>query len=197
MQFQIIKKAQQKSSNWGGGQTTECFIYPPESDYKKRNFLYRLSTATIEVWNSEFTALPNVYRKLMVLDGVLYLNHNKQRKVFLRKFDFDEFMGDQQTTSEGKCVDFNFMATQKIPVEFKPIVGVTASKLVVNTKNDSHHFLFVHKGRAQSSLTTSDRIAESGDLVVFEPFKEQQVKFDLDSSFEGVLIQIILKNGEG
>ena len=58
--YKIITAQNLKSSTWSGGTTTEFFIFPTEASYKKKNFDFRLSTATVEVEESEFTSLPNI-----------------------------------------------------------------------------------------------------------------------------------------
>ena len=73
--MQIIRKADIQTSNWSGGTTSELFIFPTTSNYKDLNFGFRLSSATIDVDESEFTPLPNVKRQLMLLDGELELIH--------------------------------------------------------------------------------------------------------------------------
>jgi environmental stress-induced protein Ves len=100
-QFETIK--------WSGGDSTELFIFPENSDYKKMNFQFRLSTATVEVEESIFTPLESVSRKLMVLEGKMDLEHENHHKSSLGKFDVDEFDGGWQTSSKGKCIDFNLM----------------------------------------------------------------------------------------
>lgn len=106
---EIIRKEDQKTSQWSGGTTTELFLYPPEGSYASRNFLFRLSSAYCEDAESVFTILPGVRRILMVLDGRITLCHNGKRKVTLEKGDQDHFTGDETTKSKGGCVDFNLM----------------------------------------------------------------------------------------
>lgn len=106
---EIIRKENQKTSQWSGGTTTELFLYPPEGSYASRNFLFRLSSASCQDSESVFTSLPGVKRILMVLDGRITLCHNGKRKVTLQPGDQDRFTGDETTRSTGGCVDFNLM----------------------------------------------------------------------------------------
>lgn len=102
-------KSNYEINEWSGGTTTELFIYPEGAEYSERNFHFRLSTATVEVEQSTFTSLPGVNRTLMVLYGHLNLHHEGHHQASLGQFDQDEFKGDWETKSEGKCVDFNLM----------------------------------------------------------------------------------------
>lgn len=109
---EIIRKQEQKTSQWSGGTTTELFLYPKDGSYADRNFLFRLSSAYCQDTESVFTSLPGVNRILMVLDGRISLCHQGKRKVTLEPGDQDHFTGDETTTSVGSCVDFNLMMKQ-------------------------------------------------------------------------------------
>lgn len=71
----IITNSAYKTSSWSGGKTTEIFIYPPNSSYQARDFQIRISSATVEVGESNFTKLPDYNRVLMILLGQLEINH--------------------------------------------------------------------------------------------------------------------------
>lgn len=109
MPIELIRKSQQNCATWSGGTTTQLFIYPPTETYSNLQFDFRISTATVEVETSTFTQLPGVRRTLMVLDGTMELHHLHHHTKQLQKFDMDEFMGDWQTNSIGKCTDLNLM----------------------------------------------------------------------------------------
>ncbi|PJB57321.1 MAG: hypothetical protein CO098_11920, partial [Bacteroidetes bacterium CG_4_9_14_3_um_filter_41_19] len=111
-----------KVSDWSGGTTTQLYIFPPDASYQKRNFIFRLSTARVEMEKSEFTSLPGVTRKIMILDGEIRINHQNHYAKNLRKFDVDTFEGDWKTTSVGRCTDFNLMTTEKISVDLTAVV---------------------------------------------------------------------------
>lgn len=104
-----IKQTSLTTNKWSGGTTTEIFIAPEQSLYKERNFDWRLSTATVEVAQSEFTSLPGVNRAIMSLDKDLKLCHENQYTVELKPFEVDYFKGDWTTRSEGRVTDFNLM----------------------------------------------------------------------------------------
>jgi len=122
MQTAILSNQQFKVSDWSGGTTTQLYIFPPDASYQKRNFIFRLSTARVEMEKSEFTSLPGVTRKIMILDGEIRINHQNHYAKNLRKFDVDTFEGDWKTTSVGRCTDFNLMTTEKISVDLTAVV---------------------------------------------------------------------------
>lgn len=109
MTFTHIKKHDFKTATWSGGTTTQLFIYPESGNYKTQNFDFRLSTATVEIPQSDFTPLPNFLRKLMILNGTLRIEHKGHYKKTLNPFESDAFSGNWKTKGFGQCIDFNLM----------------------------------------------------------------------------------------
>ena len=109
MKLNLTKKEQLQTCTWAGGTTTQLYIYPKDAVYKNLDFVFRVSTATIDVEESTFTNLPDVNRVIMVLDGELTITHKSQYSKQLKKFDTDNFSGNWETTSVGKVTDFNVM----------------------------------------------------------------------------------------
>ena len=96
-------------SAWSGGQTKELAIYPRGQKYIDREFIWRLSSATIETEESDFTRLPDYDRVLMVLDGEVVLEYNGERVAKLKTLEQDSFDGAWKTKSYGRITDFNLM----------------------------------------------------------------------------------------
>ena len=109
MEIKIIRKHELSTSLWSGGTTTQLTIYPATAMYAERNFMWRISTAKVEVEESDFTALPNVHRILMILDGKMLLKHEGRYEKHLEPFEQDSFEGNWATKSKGKVTDFNLM----------------------------------------------------------------------------------------
>lgn len=107
--FELIRKADQTTSNWSGGTTTQIAIFPKDAVYAERNFTWRISSARVDLDESEFTSLPGIWRLIMVLDGEMRLEHTGHHTTFLKRFDQDSFSGDWTTKSFGKVRDFNLM----------------------------------------------------------------------------------------
>lgn len=107
--IKIIEPLDFKTSNWSGGTTTELCIFPPNSSYKKRDFKWRISSATVELEHSIFTNLPNFYRYITITEGILRLRHNNGQLLSLSPFEVHGFEGDWETESFGKIQDFNLM----------------------------------------------------------------------------------------
>ena len=97
-------------SDWSGGKTKQLYLSPPTGHYGKRNFDYRLSTATVELAESQFSDLSGFHRILMSLDHTLHLhNANRQEETVLAPFTPYVFEGSDSITSRGTCTDFNLI----------------------------------------------------------------------------------------
>ena len=97
-------------SDWSGGKTKQLYLSPPTGHYGKRNFDYRLSTATVELAESQFSDLSGFHRILMSLDHTLHLhNASRQEETVLAPFTPYIFEGSDSITSRGTCTDFNLI----------------------------------------------------------------------------------------
>ena len=96
-------------SAWSGGTTTQLAIFPPEAKYADRDFLWRVSSATVDLEESDFTALPDYDRLIATLRGEIVLTHNGGAPLTLRPFEVHAFSGGDATHSVGRCTDFNLM----------------------------------------------------------------------------------------
>lgn len=165
MNYKIIQISNLESKRWSGGTTTELFIYPPHAKYEFRNFDFRISTATVEIEESTFTLLPGIKRTLMVLDGEMTLHHTEQHSKKLERFDSDYFLGGWETSSKGKCTDFNLMTSGEFD-------GTVESLLVVEdyrfefTLTDNLKFLILYVYSGQIKI--EGEIIETGSILVFD-----------------------------
>lgn len=180
----IIKKQGQKTFKWTGGKTTQLYIYPENSSYEKRNFKWRVSSATIEVEESKFAKLPNVERKLMVLDGDLVLNHDNKREINLKKFDVDSFRGDVDTKSYGKAIDFNLMTNKdcKGDLEYLKLESNIVLEYEKNNNDYKYRFdCFYSIDNCFDILLETGKILsiEAGDLLLIKTKTEFKNKFEI------------------
>lgn len=104
-----LGKENYRTSAWSGGTTTELAIEPETGVYADRSFQWRLSSATVELEESTFTALPDYNRLIMTLKGGIRLSHNKGEWLTLPEFTVHAFDGGDETVSVGRVVDFNLM----------------------------------------------------------------------------------------
>ena len=128
MKATIVRAAEQKTARWAGGETTELLVFPPGSSLKARDFSVRISSATVELERSDFTALPGFTRYIMPLCGSIKLEHlasgsQLPLEANLAPLSVHRFDGGWQTVSHGICTDFNLMLAQGWEGEMKAISG--------------------------------------------------------------------------
>jgi environmental stress-induced protein Ves len=121
MKIEVISKEENIISNWSGGSTSQLYIFPKDSTLQERNFDFRISSAIVEVEESEFTSFAGYDRILMVLNGELEIVHENQYSKTLKQFEIDSFSGDWKTSSKGKIVDFNLILKRGIKGSLKYI----------------------------------------------------------------------------
>lgn len=96
-------------SQWSGGTTTQVAIAPEGAVYADRDFLWRISSASVDLDESDFTALPDYHRWISTLKGGMTLSHEGGEKIVLAPYEVHQFDGGVDTHSWGRCTDFNLM----------------------------------------------------------------------------------------
>lgn len=109
MDWKLLTQADYVTTSWSGGTTTQLAIAPEGAVYADRDFLWRLSSATVELDHSDFTPLPDYNRFLSVLEGEIQLKIDAQEPAPLVPGQVVAFDGGVPVESWGQCVDFNLM----------------------------------------------------------------------------------------
>ncbi len=169
MPITIKRSYELNTTNWTGGTTTELFIFPATANYQQRDFDFRISTAMVAAEQSVFTSLPGYSRKLMVLQGAVSLFHRGHYSKVLTKFDVDEFEGSWETTSQGRCTDFNLMC--KLGTE-----GSMEAEIIEKGKNQrievaqtvAWFFLYPVKGTLELSVINKTMRVGQGDFAILK-----------------------------
>ena len=148
-----------KTSVWSGGTTTELFIWPESADYGKREFSFRISSATVELEESDFTPLSGVTRYITPLTGGFTLTHPGKAAVVMGPVDAPyRFSGEEATHCVGRATDFNLM--------LKGVEGkMEVCSGCVNVRPGFSSFYAVEPG--VFSLSGSHTMAQGDTLVVF------------------------------
>ena len=167
MKIDILKVADFKTTKWAGGSTTELFIYPPTANYESRNFDFRISSATVEIEQSNFTKLPEISRQLMVLSGSINVSHKNHHTVKLNKNDIDSFEGNWETSAVGTCVDFNLMTKGQTKGKISSI-AVSADKTLNFQLNATCEFIifYAYDGKSQFRFISEKRNLNQDELLV-------------------------------
>lgn len=109
MEWKLLTQEDYVTAGWSGGSTTQLAIAPEGAEYAGREFLWRLSSATVELEHSDFTPLPAYGRFLSVLEGEIQLKVGEQEPTPLVPGQVCAFDGGVPVESWGRCVDFNLM----------------------------------------------------------------------------------------
>ena len=191
MKAYLFKEENYNTSRWSGGQTRELAIYPARSRYLDRNFIWRLSSATVETEESDFSKLPDYDRVLMVLDGEVVLSYEGQRVARLKELEQDRFDGAWRTKSFGKITDFNLMVRKGNEgyidliypePEKKEYTSAFTTKLPMIT-----HALYCKEGYAVVSCGGETHMVSEGQLLVMEYDRDEEVSYSVMG--EGIIIR--------
>lgn len=110
MKILHLTHADFRCGTWSGGSTTQLYIYPPLGDYATRQFILRVSSATVHVPESDFTPLDGVTRYITPLTGGFTLTHPGKAPVVMKPLDKPyRFSGDWDTHCVGVATDLNLM----------------------------------------------------------------------------------------
>jgi len=109
MEWILLTQEQYLTTLWSGGTTTQMAIAPEGAVYADRDFLWRFSSARVELEHSDFTALPDYNRLISVLDGELDMVIDGGERFKLEPLTLCSFDGGVPVESWGQCTDFNLM----------------------------------------------------------------------------------------
>lgn len=214
MRITLCKKENFKTSRWMGGTTTEMAIFPPQSTYLDRNFLWRISSATVEDEESDFSKLPDYERVLMVLDGETVLSYEGQRVVRLAPLEQDSFDGEWKTKCFGRMTDFNLMVRKgaegcldlifpKQEAETCCFAGEylyeneNSTREAVSEGTSITHGLFCKEGYCVISAGGQSHMIEQGDLLLLECEEGETMKYTIMGEGTVVRAQILYENMAG
>ena len=109
MVWKLFAQNDYVTTAWSGGTTTQLAIAPEGAVYADRDFLWRLSSAGVELEHSDFTPLPDYVRLISVLKGTLDMKIGDGERFSLTPLTVRSFDGGTPVESWGKCTDFNLM----------------------------------------------------------------------------------------
>jgi environmental stress-induced protein Ves len=148
---------------WANGTTTELIKYPTDSDFLKRDFIFRISTATVEAEESTFSDFSGLTRILMILEGSLSLIHEGRYQKDLNPYDQDTFDGSWSTRSIGKVRDFNVMFNKQAKGELRAF-QLQSEQTEILEISQKRIILFVHTG----VFCIGEQLLETGSVLDIE-----------------------------
>lgn len=161
MSIQQFTADNRTTINWASGTSTEIFIHPSNGSFVDCNFLFRISTATVEAEESTFTFFEGITRHLMILKGKLELIHEGRYTIQLAPYDQDTFSGEWPTRSKGKVTDFNLMLKDGATgsLTYQRIEAGTDASFIGKT---DYYFIYLATGTATLS---NGNTTKAGDLL--------------------------------
>ena len=169
------------TSTWKGGKTTELFILPERTSYKERNFIARLSSATIETSSSEFTMLNGIKRFITPITHPFLLESNIKKTFLLKPFEVYEFSGDEKTCSYGMSQDFNLMIDSKKAVAWMKAIK-NKKKIVINVENISLLWFFVPASSLDLAINAYSKTMEPSSLLTLNDISEKTLTIKLSKT---------------
>ncbi len=181
--YELITQQEHKTSNWSGGTTTEIYIHPKNALYADRDFNFRISSASVNMDESNFSKLGGYMRHIMVLDGSMRLVHAGHHTVTLEKFAQDFFDGSWDTKSFGRCTDFNLMLKKGYSGDLK-CVALHDKVSFTNTMTTGFYILQNNiKINANNTGQSLIKTLNKGDFIIFNEFGKDNV-YNYDITFE-------------
>ena len=171
-----LKQKNYSISQWSGGTTTQVAIAPEGAVYADRDFLWRISSATVDLEESDFTALPDYHRWISTLKGSMKLQHESDAPIQLSPYEVHEFDGGIHTHSWGCCTDFNLMLRkgkcQGVIRSIRLTAGEMASvsPILSPSESFSSNTLLVFCGEGNAAVTLDDETIrlESSQAVLLK-----------------------------
>ena len=166
-------------SDWSGGKTKQLYLSPPTGHYGKRDFDYRLSTATVELAESQFSDLSGFHRILMSLDHTLHLhNASRQEETVLAPFTPYVFEGSDSITSRGTCTDFNLMYSDHYQGQ---LIAISNGQEL--SRDDVSQFIYALSDLMVTGTDLPSLNLETGQLLIVEKETQEtelQIMFSSD-----------------
>lgn len=116
--MEITTQEQYQTTMWKGGTTRQIFISPADGDLAARRFDLRISSAIIELTESDFSDFTGFTRYILPLEGKITLLKDG-RRIPLSHNELYMFEGDEVVSSENTkgAIDFNIIVRHGIDVE--------------------------------------------------------------------------------
>ena len=195
MEWKLLRQGDYSTSRWSGGATTQLAIAPEGARYAGRDFLWRISSAQVELEHSDFTPLPDYDRFLAVLTGDLELKVGDEERAPLPRLTVRSFDGGLPTQSWGTCIDFNLMVRKEQGQGAVRLLRLSASGTTALTPETSEAYpsltlaLFCVNGALK--LPEAGLTAQPGELLLCRDAAPEPVRVtaETDTTFFALTIR--------
>ena len=162
----VLRERDYVVSAWSGGTTTQLAIAPEGARYADRSFLWRVSSAAVELEESEFTALPAYWRLLATLEGEIALRHDGGEPLRLRPLEVHGFDGAWATRSAGRCRDFNLMLRKGKAEGEMEALPLEESRPLPADPRGGEQLLFCVRGRCRVESGEDEALLQPGESLL-------------------------------
>ena len=185
MEWKLLRQSDYHTARWSGGTTTQLAIAPEGAQYAGRDFLWRISSAQVELEHSDFTPLPGYNRFLAVLAGELELKVGGEARTPLPCLTVRSFDGGVPTQSWGRCTDFNLMVRKEQGQGEVCCMRLPASGAAVLTPEASGAYPFLARAlfcvSGTLNLPEAGLTARQGELLLCRNAAPDAVRVTADS----------------
>lgn len=191
MKCTLLKEEDYTKGRWTGGDFKELAIFPADSDYVNRDFLWRLSLDTVEKEEAQFPKLEDYDRVIMVLEGETVLSYEGERVTRLQALEQDRFDGAWKTTGFGQIKAYNLIVNKGME-GYLDLLFPGKEKNIYKSNQDSDkqmsvHTLFCLDGYAVVSVGNESHMLKAGQQLVIEEENKDEICYGLMG--EGTIIR--------
>lgn len=186
MDYKIVRKENQKERLWTGGVSKELYIYPDASTINSP-FNFRVSTASINPGEYNFTSFKGYKRLLILLSGSIKLEVDG-RDYYLKPLSHIFFSGDSHTSSlaDEMSIDFNLIFRENINLlDFKIIEtgfsGNSLSSKAINIFYNLEDNRHVRVNNNEYTLGKEDTLITCGN------------NFNIEGNGRGIILSLDIK----
>ena len=191
----ILEEKDFITSDWSGGKTTQMYIYPENSIYRNLDFKWRISSATVDLEESDFTELKGVHRFITTLDNELKLTHDYKDFIELKPFEIYEFEGDLKTHSYGKVKDFNLMLANGATGDLVSLYVDNEISLKIESESSQRKFelFYSYNESLLISIDSKDFELKARDLLVIELDANSVIYINLKTTNPAIILHAKLQ----
>ena len=180
MEWTLLTQEEYVTTLWSGGTTTQLAIAPEGAVYADRDFLWRLSSAKVELPHSDFTPLPDYNRLISIVRGEMELKIGEEERFSLEPLQVRAFDGGVPVESWGECSDFNLMMRKGAcegsaqGLKLKENTSLTWSAPVFAPQAHKNLTLAIYC--AQGDVTVSGVTAREGQTLLCRQARQEWVE---------------------
>ena len=191
MKIKLLTEKNYKTTLWSGGKTAQIAIYPLDADFSNKDFIWRISSATVETDKSVFTDFSNYNRYIATLKGNIKLIHeNDENEYLLNEYQLHKFDGAVKTTSSGKCTDYNLMLRKNIAEAEIKSLNLKPDEIYEYeiSENNSTAVIFCGKGSINLTYPENLKIGDRETAIIEDYVGKIKIKSHCNSN---IIFQII------